>query len=166
MTGLIPAEELKKLQKRMNRLMEDLGLTDLESRYLEEMQRMQKRMSDLMDEVEAASEKGDVIVPLADIRDTNEALIVTMDVPGVDKQDIDITITDDELSVAAERKTEKEVAEKDFHKRERTYKKFERMVKLPVSVKIEEAKAKLADGVLEITLPKEVVVSRKRINIE
>lgn len=166
MTGLIPAEELKKLQKRMNRLMEDLGLTDLESRYLEEMQRMQKRMSDLMDEVEAASEKGDVIVPLADIRDTNEALIVTMDVPGVDKQDIDITITDDELSVAAERKTETEVAEKDFHKRERTYKKFERMVKLPVSVKIEEAKAKLADGVLEITLPKEVVVSRKRINIE
>ncbi|NMC11095.1 MAG: Hsp20/alpha crystallin family protein [Methanothrix sp.] len=166
MTGLIPAEELKKLQKRMNRLMEDLGLTDLESRYLEEMQRMQKRMSDLMDEVEAASEKGDVIVPLADIRDTNEALIVTMDVPGVDKQDIDITITDDELSVAAERKTEKEVAEKDFHKRERTYKKFERMVKLPVGVKIEEAKAKLADGVLEITLPKEVVVSRKRINIE
>lgn len=166
MTGLIPAEELKKLQKRMNRLMEDLGLTDLESRYLEEMQRMQKRMSDLMEEVEAASEKGDVIVPLADIRDTNEALIVTMDVPGVDKQDIDITISDDELSVAAERKTETEVTEKDFHRRERTYKKFERMVKLPVGVKIEEAKAKLADGVLEITLPKEVVVSRKRINIE
>jgi len=128
MTGLIPAEELKKLQKRMNRLMEDLGLTDLESRYLEEMQRMQKRMSDLMEEVEAASEKGDVIVPLADIRDTNEALIVTMDVPGVDKQDIDITISDDELSVAAERKTETEVTEKDFHRRERTYKKFERMV--------------------------------------
>jgi len=166
MTGLIPAEELKKLQKRMNRLMEDLGLTDLESRYLEEMQRMQKRMSDLMEEGEAASEKGDVIVPLADIRDTNEALIVTMDVPGVDKEDIDITILDDELSVAAERKTETEVTEKDFHKRERTYKKFERMVKLPVGVKIEEAKAKLTDGVLEITLPKEVVVSKKRINIE
>jgi len=166
MTGLIPAEELKKLQKRMNRLMDDLGLTDLESRYIEEMQRMQKRMSELMEEVEAASEKGDVIVPLADIRDTNEALIVTMDVPGVDKKDIDITISDDELSVSAERKTETEVTEKDFHKRERTYKKFERMVKLPVGVKIEEAKAKLEDGVLEITLPKEVVVSKKRINIE
>lgn len=166
MTGLIPADELKKLQKRMNRLMDDLGLTDLESRYIEEMQRMQKRMSELMEEVEAASEKGDVIVPLADIRDTNEALIVTMDVPGVDKKDIDITISDDELSVSAERKTETEVTEKDFHKRERTYKKFERMVKLPVGVKIEEAKAKLEDGVLEITLPKEVVVSKKRINIE
>lgn len=166
MTGLIPADELKKLQKRMNRLMDDLGLTDLESRYIEEMQRMQKRMSELMEEVEAASEKGDVIVPLADIRDTNEALIVTMDVPGVDKKDIDITILDDELSVSAERKTETEVTEKDFHKRERTYKKFERMVKLPVGVKIEEAKAKLEDGVLEITLPKEVVVSKKRINIE
>jgi HSP20 family protein len=84
----------------------------------------------------------------------------------VDKQDVDITITDDELRVVAERKTETEVTEKDYHKQERTYKKFERMVKLPVAVKIEEAKAKLTEGVLEVTLPKEVITSRKRISID
>lgn len=166
MTGLIPAEELKKLQKRMNRLMEDLGLTDLESRYLEEMQHMQQRMGDLMEEVETPKTEKDSLAPLADIKETDEALIVTMDLPGVSKQDVDISIVDDELRVVAERKTETEVAELDFHKRERTYKRFERSVSLPVSIKVEETKARLAEGVLEITLPKESVTSRKRISID
>jgi HSP20 family protein len=165
LTGLIPVEELKKLQKRMNRLMEDLGLTDLESRYLEEMQRMQQRMGDLMEEVEITKES-DSLTPLADLKETDEALVVTMDLPGVRKEDVDISITDDELRVVAERKTETEVAEKDFHKRERTYKRFERSVTLPVNIKVEETKARLAEGVLEITLPKETVTSRKRISID
>lgn len=165
MTGLIPVEELKKLQKRMNRLMEDLGLTDLESRYLEEMQRMQQRMGDLMEEVEITKES-DSLTPLADLKETDEALVLTMDLPGVRKEDVDISITDDELRVIAERKTETEVAEKDFHKRERTYKRFERSVTLPVNIKVEETKARLAEGVLEVTLPKETVTSRKRISID
>jgi HSP20 family protein len=166
LTGLIPAEELKKLQKRMNRLMEDLGLTDLESRYLEEMRRMQQRMGDLMEEVDTSKTESNSLTPLADIRETDEALVVTMDLPGVDKQDVDITITDDELRVVAERKKESEIAEKDFHKRERICTRFERSVTLPVNIKVEETKAKLAEGVLEITLPKEMVTSRKRISIE
>jgi len=61
MAGLIPADELRKLQKRMNRLIEELGLGELESRYIEEMERMQKRMSDLMEDVESEGEEGGVI---------------------------------------------------------------------------------------------------------
>ena len=57
MAGLIPADELRKLQKRMNRLIEELGLGELESRYIEEMERMQKRMSDLMEDVEGKEEE-------------------------------------------------------------------------------------------------------------
>lgn len=166
MAGLIPMDELRRLQKKMNRLMEDLGLTELESRYIDEMQRLQKRMSELMEEVETVPMEGNSFMPLADIKETEEAVIVTMDLPGVDKQDIDISISDDELRVKAEKKEETEVSEKDYHKRERTYKRFERMVKLPVAVKTEEAKAKLESGVLEVTLPKEVVTSKKRISIE
>ncbi len=123
-------------------------------------------MSELMEEVETVPMEGNSFMPLADIKETEEAVIVTMDLPGVDKQDVDISISDDELRVKAEKKEETEVSEKDYHKRERTYKRFERMVKLPVAVKIEEAKAKLESGVLEVTLPKEVVTSKKRISIE
>ena len=154
------------MQKRMNRLMEDLGLTDLESKYLDEMERMQKRMSELMAEVETREDQGSKIRPLADVQETDGEIIVTMDLPGIDKQNVDITISDDEISVVAERKTETDVAEKNYHKRERTYKKFERTVSLPTGVKMEEAKARLAEGVLQIAIPKEVVTTRKRISID
>ncbi len=166
MAGLIPVEELRRLQKKMNSLMEDLGLTELESRYLEEMQRLQKRMSELMEEAETVPMEGNSFMPLADVKETEDAVVVTMDLPGVEKKDVDISISDDELHVVAEKKAETEVSEKDYHKRERTYKRFERMVKLPVAVKTEEAKAKLESGVLEVTLPKEVVTAKKRIRIE
>lgn len=166
MAGLIPVDDLRRLQKSMNKLMEDLGLSDWESRYLGEMQRIQKRMNEIMGEMEAPTVEGNVIMPMADIRETDDAVIVTMDLPGVDKNDVDISVTDNELRVVAERSEEKELSEKEYHKRERTYNRFERMVALPVAVKSDEAKAKLENGVLEVTLPKEIVTSRKRISIE
>ena len=150
----------------MNRLIEDLGLTELESKYLDEMQKMQKRMGDLMEDVETSGTKGDILIPLADVMETDDAIVITMDLPGVEKQDVDIAIMNDELHVQALRETETDVAEKNYLKRERSQKRFERIVKLPVPVKMEEAKAGLSNGVLKITLPKEVVASRKRINIE
>jgi HSP20 family protein len=166
MAGLMAAEELKKLQKRMNRLMDDLGLTDLESKYLEELERMQKRMGELMEEVEKKEDQSCSIRPLADVQETDGEIIVSMDLPGIDKQDVDITVSDDELSVVAEKKTEKDTEEKNYHKRERTYKKFERTVSLPTGVRMEEARARLANGVLQITIPKEIITTRKRITIE
>jgi HSP20 family protein len=123
-------------------------------------------MSDLMEDVENKDEEWGAIKPLADVHETDEAIVVTMDMPGVDKKDIDITVLDDELHVVAERKSEAEVAEKNYHRRERTYKKFDRRVLLPVDVKMDEVKARLAEGVLEVTLPKVVIVSRKHISIE
>lgn len=166
MAGLIPVDDLRRLQKSMNKLMEDLGLSDWESRYLGEMQRIQKRMNEIMGEMEAPTVEGNIIMPMADIRETDDAVIVTMDLPGVDKKDVDISVTDNELRVVAERSEEKELSEKEFHKRERTYNRFERMVTLPVAVKSDEAKARLENGVLEVTLPKEIVTARKRISIE
>jgi len=165
MAGLIPADDLKRLQKKMNKLMDELGLSDLESKYLDEMQKIQKLMGELTEEVETGQPEGSMM-PLADVRETDEAVIVAMDLPGVDKQDVDIAVSEDELRVVAEKKAETEISEKDFHKRERTWRRFERAIKLPVAVKGDEAKARLQSGVLEVTLPKEAVTSRKRISIE
>ncbi|NPV61453.1 MAG: Hsp20/alpha crystallin family protein [Methanotrichaceae archaeon] len=166
MAGIIPYDEVRRLQKRMNRLMEDLGLSDFESKSVDEMQKLQKRMNELMEEAEKTPLDRSVMMPLADMKETDESLIVTMDLPGIEKEDVDISIAEDELRVVAERKTEAEVLEKDFHKRERTYRKFERILKLPVAVKVDEASASLKEGVLEITLPKEVVTAKTRITID
>ena len=164
--GLIPAEELRKLQFRMNKLMDELGLDALGSKYIDELGRMQKRMGDLMEEVEGPNLKKGVIRPLADVHETEEALVVTMDMPGVEKQDIDISVVEDELQISAQRKSETEANEQDYHRRERTFTRFERRVLLPESIKTEEARATLTNGVLQITLPKVSVLTRKRIAID
>ena len=168
MKGLVASEELKKLQKRMDRLMEDLGLARIESKYLEEMERMRRRLGELMEEAETGRDGEEMIEPLADVQETDGEIIVTMDLPGMDKEDVDIALSSDELSVVAQRKTETGMgmAEGNFHQRERSYRRFERTVSLPTGVKADEAHAKLESGVLKISIPKAVVTTRKRIAID
>ncbi len=142
MAGMI-SDDLRQLQNGMNRFMEQLGMTN----WL------------------PSNIGGDIKVPPADVKETDEAVIVTLDLPGIDKNDIDISVMDNELHVVAERKEETEESEKSYHKHERTYNRFERWIPLPVAVKAEEATAKMDNGVLNITLPKEVVSTKKRINV-
>ncbi len=166
MKGLIASEELKKLQKRMDRLMEELGLARIESKYLEEMERMRRRLGELMEEAETGRDGEEMIEPLADVQETDGEIIVTMDLPGMDKEDVDIALSSDELSVVAQRKTETGMEEGSFHQRERSYRRFERTISLPTGVKADEAHAKLESGVLKINIPKAVVTTRKRITID
>ena len=166
MKGLIASEELKKLQKRMDRLMEELGLARIESKYLEEMERMRRRLGELMEEAETGRDGEEMIEPLADVQETDGEIIVTMDLPGMDKEDVDIALSSDELSVVAQRKTETGMEEGSFHQRERSYRRFERTISLPTGVKADEAHAKLESGVLKINIPKAVVTTRKRIAID
>ncbi len=137
------SEQICRMQDLMNKVMESAGISGWGPGYLER----------------------DVAVPLADIKETDDAVIVIMDLPGINKEDVEISAMDDALRVIAKRTAEKEESEKGYHRRERAYSRFERVVSLPVAVKADEAKAKLENGVLEITLPKEVVTSRKTINI-
>jgi len=170
MAGIIPVEEIKRLQDRMSRLMGDLGLQDIESRYMDEMQRIQERMNRLVETGGQSGAKtgapGEVVMPLADVKETDDSVVVTMDLPGVDKNDVDITVTDDNLTVRATKTASMETEQEGYHKKERTFARFERTVALPVAVKSDEARARLNNGVLEITLPKEVVTSKKRISID
>ena len=166
MKGLIASEELKKLQKRMDRLMEELGLARIESKYLEEMERMRRRLGELMEEAEVGRDGEEMIEPLADVQETDGEIIVIMDLPGMDKEDVDIALSSDELSVVAQRKTETGMEEGSFHQQERSYRRFERTISLPTGVKADEAHSKLESGVLKISIPKAVVTTRKRITID
>jgi HSP20 family protein len=169
MAGIIPADDLRRLQQRMNRLMQDLGLSDMESRYIDEMNRVSQLLGGIMEKYDTSQMGPNTMMPLADVRETDGSVIVTMDLPGVDKQDVDISVTEDELRVVAETGKEAEAGGQfgeTYHTRERTFTRFERMVKLPVAVKGDQATARLDNGVLAVTLPKEIVISRRRVNIE
>jgi len=119
-----------------------------------------------MEEAEVGKDGEEMIEPLADVQETDGEIIVIMDLPGMDKEDVDIALSSDELSVVAQRKTETGMEEGSFHQRERSYRRFERTISLPTGVKADEAHAKLESGVLKINIPKAVVTTRKRITID
>lgn len=168
MTGLVPKDDFKRLQRRMNRLMEDIGISEPESRYMPEIRRVQDKMNQLIEDfmAESPARFSDVMKPLADVKETDEEVVVTMDLPGMDKADVEISVTEDTLEVKAERKAEKEEKEEEFYKKERSFARFERSLKLPAEVKADDAKASLKDGVLEVHLPKVEVTARKKVTIE
>ncbi len=151
--------------------MEDIGISEPESRYMPEIRRVQDKMNQLIEDFMAESPTAagafkDVMKPLADVKETDDEVVVTMDLPGMDKGDVEISVTEDTLEVKAERKTEKEEEKEEFHRKERTFARCERSLKLPAEVKAEEAKASLKDGVLEVHLPKVEVTARKKVTID
>jgi HSP20 family protein len=168
MTGLVPRDDFKRLQNRMNRLLEEFGISDPEARYMPEIRKIQERMNQLIDDfaVEAPMAAGDVMKPLADVKETDDEVVVAVDLPGMDKGDVEISVAEDLLEIKAERKEEKEEKGEEFYRKERSFSRYERSLQLPAEVKAEEARASLQDGVLTVRLPKVEVTTRKKVKIE
>lgn len=93
--------------------------------------------------------------------ETEKAIEVTVELPGVDENDIDVTVTDDILTIKGEKRAEKEEKGKDYHVIERSHGAFQRSLTLPCEVKADKVNAKLTSGVLEITLPKSPAAKTK-----
>lgn len=102
-----------------------------------------------------------------DVAEKNGAYIVTAELPGVQKEDIQVTIDGAQVTLSAEAKREKEVSkdERVLHT-ERVFGKATRSFTLPQEVDEAKAEAKYHDGVLELTLPKKQAAARKQINIQ
>lgn len=105
------------------------------------------------------------LVPAIDIYETDKELVVKVEIPGVKKEDLDISIKDNTLYIKGEKKEEKEENTEAVHRVERVYGAFERVITLPQNVKAQDAKAEYKDGVLEIRLPKKEESQSTKINI-
>jgi HSP20 family protein len=116
----------------------------------EEMNGLRSRM--LGDEGEGWL--GTALAPALDVSETDTAIDVRMDLPGVTAKDIDIQVNGNLLTVSGERKDEKEEKGKTVHRVERSYGNFFRSVTLPCNVVENEVAAEYKDGVLTIKLPK------------
>ena len=91
-----------------------------------------------------------------DVADADEEIVVVADVPGFEPDDIDVSVSDRQLRIAAERSVESEEEDEDTHyyRRERTQHSASRTVTLPTDVQEREASASYENGVLTIELPK------------
>ena len=107
-----------------------------------------------------------VWVPLVDVYETKDDLVVSLELPGVREKEVEVSITGDLLTVKGERRFDREVKDESFHRVERVYGKFERAIPLPVAVQTDKVKATYRDGMLEIRLPKVEEVKPKQIKID
>ena len=104
--------------------------------------------------------------PAVDVIDKKDKLIVKAELPGVEKEDIDISISGNVLTLKGETKREKEVKEEDYYCCERYYGGFSRSIDLPAEVDASKVDASFKNGILEITLPKSKVPEAKKIPIK
>lgn len=106
------------------------------------------------------------IVPTVDILENNGDIVVKAELPGVKKEDIDITLTDDTITISGEKKKEEEVKKKDYYRYESSYGSFCRTFSLPSEVQSDKAKTKMKDGVLEIRIPKTEEAKKKEVKVK
>ena len=106
--------------------------------------------------------------PRVDVRDDDGEVVVRAEIPGVRKEDLEVTVTEDALTIRGESKQEEEEGGKDkgYHRRELRYGRFARTIPLPTAVLAEKAKAKHSEGVLEVRLPKAEEEERRGTRIE
>jgi HSP20 family protein len=106
------------------------------------------------------------MAPSVDVIDREEEIVVRAELPGVDKKDLEVTLSEDTLTIKGSTKTEKKEEKGDYFRREVSSGAFARSVRLPAAVDGENVASSFKDGILELTLPKLKKSKRHTINVE
>lgn len=122
---------------------------------------LQERMNRLFDQTLSRTRTDDdegltasMWSPAVDIFETSDSIVMKAELPGVNRDNIDIQVQDNTLMLKGERKFEREVKEENYLRIERSYGAFQRAFNLPAVVRQDKIKAVFKDGVLEVTMPK------------
>ena len=139
-----PIRDFSVLQNQMNRLFEDA-------------------MGTWLGESNGRGSTG--WVPLADIYENENDLIVRAELPGVDPEMVDLRVENNVLTIRGERPFEQKVEQENYHRLERSYGTFSRSFTLPATIDADKIRAEYRDGILNLTLPKSEKAKPKRIQI-
>ena len=104
--------------------------------------------------------------PFIDLVETDKEVIATVEMPGLDKGDIKINLTEDKLEISAETKHEEETKEKGYIYKERRSGSYYRRISLPSSIDSDNSKASYNNGILQITMPKTEIKKKKPLKVE
>ena len=104
--------------------------------------------------------------PSLDMLETEKSLVVEVEVPGINPNDIDILVTPEMLTISGEKKQKPGEKEKNYHVVERAHGRFSRSIRLPTAVNPDQVEARYKDGVLRITMGKSETAISKRIEVK
>jgi HSP20 family protein len=133
---------------------------------------LQERINKMFDDTMRSATTGDEELvtgawsPPVDIHETDDSFVVSADLPGLNKQDIEIDVEDNTITIKGEKKFEEKVSRDKYIRVERTYGTFVRSFSLPQNVDSKKIKATFKDGILDLTLPKREEAKPKRIAVE
>jgi HSP20 family protein len=146
-----------------------MQLTSWRKRHGGELTRFRRDIYDLMDRFLSGtpfSEFDSEWSPLVDVSETNNAINVRVELPGLDKNDINVDVSGDMLSIKGKKKEEEEKKDKGYYMRESYFGSFQRNIKLPADIQSDKVEAKFKDGILNIKLPKSEEKKAKKIQIQ
>lgn len=96
----------------------------------------------------------EMALPTVDVLNRGDDLVIRAEMPGIKPEDVDVTVSDDQITIRGKRSEEHEMKQEDYLLKESTYGEFVRTMRLPQGVKPDDIKAEVHDGILEVTIPK------------
>ena len=133
-----PETDWRQLRERMNYLFENAGQADAPQLW----------------------------APVVDVSETKDAIVLQAELPGLKKNEIDIQLTGDTLTLSGERKLEQNQRGEQFHRVERQYGRWQRQFQIEVPIDAGQVSASYTDGVLTVRLPKQESVKPRQIEIQ
>jgi HSP20 family protein len=146
-----PFSDLPRWEREMDRMMEDF----FGRRFL-------PRWPDRWFRTEGL----EVNAPAVDVFEEKDDIVVKAEIPGMDKDNIEVNLTDHMLTIRGEKKKEEEVKEKNYYRSERSYGSFVRTLDLPKEVQADKVKAAFKNGVLEVRMPKTEQAKAREIKVK
>jgi HSP20 family protein len=111
---------------------------------------------------------GNTLMPSLDVSETDKQIEISVELPGLERKDVDISLENDLLTIRGEKKVEADQEDKDknYHVSERSYGVFYRVIQLPPGIDPSSVQATMSKGVLKITIPKPAQSTAKKIEVK
>ncbi len=132
----------------------------------QEIETLRRQMDSIFDEMTTAQRSPQMTwKPAVELKDTEESVILRVEIPGVEGKDLDIRVTREAVAIAGEHRYEKKAEDKGLFRTEFRYGKFQRVIPLPVAVQNDQVQAEFKDGILTLTLPKVTEARRQVVKV-
>ncbi len=136
------------------------SVTSLQDRINQIFDNAAVRSKDFEDDMNLCSWR-----PAVDIHDNDDAIVITAELPGVDKKDVSVEIKENVITIKGEKTIDNEIKEERFYRKERCFGSFHRAFTLPAAIKPDKIKANFKDGILKVEIPKPEDEKPKQISV-